>query len=142
MLSELFLIVRPEERQVVETAIQTVAGAVYTTVNVLGRGAGGGLQYTNGKRQRFSLLRPSKHAAVFLPKVAIYLVIPNEMTDLVLDRVGAALRISGGPEFFARGLGIVAPAEREIEIGAVTQAPAQSNRRNHQQTIAFAGATA
>jgi nitrogen regulatory protein PII len=121
MSSEVYLVVRPEEKQAVETAIQTVAGAVYTTYNVLGRGAGGGLRYGASKSRLFSFLRPSTHAAAFLPKVAFYLVVPDAAADVVLERVGAALRIAGGPELYARGLGIVAPAIREIEIGATSQ---------------------
>jgi nitrogen regulatory protein PII len=124
MLSELYLVVRREEGPAVETAIQTVAGAVYTTMQVLGRGPGGGLQYTRARKQRLPLFGAPKPDGVFLPKLAFYLVIPTDMTDTVLERVGAALRLTGAPGNFAQGLGIVLPCIKEIEIGP----PSSSHR--------------
>ena len=116
-LYEIYLIVRPEEKADVERALECVIPPMYSTFSALGRGAQGGLLYANGSNGfRFPFFKRPQ-LAVFLPKVVFYLVVPEELTDPILENVKAALRVKGGPSDCGLGIGIVAPIEEQIPIG-------------------------
>jgi nitrogen regulatory protein PII len=113
-LSEIYLVVRPEERHAVEGALECILPPVHSTFQAVGRGRAGGLRY--GKRSRWWPFGAPGPMAAFLPKTVFYLVAPTEAVDEILHAVGAALRAEGGPATHGLGSAFVLPIEGEIAI--------------------------
>ena len=113
-LCEMYLVVRPEERQAVERAIECVLPCVHSTFNAVGRGLGGGLRYS-GAASKWPFGRRAPRAE-FLPNTVFYLVAPRTTIDEVLDSVRDALRAEGGDAERGLGAAFVLPLEGEIAI--------------------------
>ena len=118
-LKEIFLIVRPEEKREVETALGSVIAPFYSMIRGLGRGTQGGLSYDKPRRSRSLFERLSPGRTTFLPKIVFHFVIPEPLVDEVIEVTTAALRSAGGPEDCGLGVAIVAEVggEREIDGG-------------------------
>lgn len=116
-LKEVYLIVRPEEKYDLETALQTVMAPIYSTINGLGRGSNGGLAYgAPAKRGPMKWFRKPE-LSVLLPKTIFYFVIPESRVDQVIRAAGAVLRAKGGPDDRGLGVAIVGDVETDVMIG-------------------------
>ena len=115
-LKEIFLIVRPEEKRKVETALGSVIAPFYTMMRGLGRGTQGGLSYEKPRRSPWLFDKRPPGRTTFLPKVIFHFVIPETLVDEVIKVTTAALGSSGGPEDCGLGVAIVADIEAEREI--------------------------
>lgn len=114
---ELILVVRPEEKRAVLTCLDSLVGPVYTLLQGVGRGFQGMTYESVSPRAGIaSLWRKNHSLVVLLPKTIVYLVLPGEHVDEVLEALRRTLQIHGGPATCARGLGYVIPLEKQIII--------------------------
>lgn len=118
-LCELILIVRPEDKPAVLRALDGELGSSFVIQHALGRGFDGGLLYgrQSPKRNLLSWFRRAQTLA-FLPKIMFWTVLYRIDAKRVLERVGTAVRLTGGPSECAGGFAIIAPLCQEEPIGA------------------------
>lgn len=116
-LKEVYLIVRPEEKYDLETALQSVMAPIYSTMQGTGRSGGGSLSCSAGGGKSPLAWRPGPHGAPFRPKTLFYFVIPETYVDRVIRVAGEVIRAKGGPEDCGLGIAIVSEVEAEMTIG-------------------------
>jgi hypothetical protein len=119
LLCELFLVVRPEDKAAVWRALEGEIGSTFISYHAVGRGFDGGLAY--GKQgSKLGWLRWLNRSQIlaFLPKIVFWAVLERESAKRVIERVGAAVRLTGGPSECAGGFAILAAMEEELPLGA------------------------
>ncbi len=120
-LSEVYLVVRAEERPAVELALEGLLPALHSSFPAVGRGRGGGLRSQRPARF-WPFGRPP--AGEFLPKIVFYLVVPSSMVDDLVRAVTAAVCAERGDAEHGLGVVFVSPILRETAI--VGARPARS----------------
>ncbi|MBI1785606.1 P-II family nitrogen regulator [Candidatus Sumerlaeota bacterium] len=115
-LKEIYLIVRPEEKYDVERGLKGVVAPIYCTWSGLGRGTQGGLAYEEQDARRWWSWWKRTPRSALLPKIILYLVVPENKVEPVLNAVGAALRLKSGPADCGLGVGFILPIEQELAI--------------------------
>jgi len=112
-LSEVYLVVRPEERYAVDLALEALLPPLQSSFNAVGRGRGGGLR-AERPTSWWPFGRPP--AGEFLPKVVFYLVVPSQLVEEILGAVTVALRAERGDVEHGLGTAFVLPIESEVAI--------------------------
>ncbi len=116
-LCELFVVVRPEDKSAVSRIIEGEPACEFIAHHALGRGCEGGFAYGGALKPFWAGLFNRTPRMEFLPKIVFWAVLERSAAEGLIEKIGAALRLGGGPAQCAGGFAIVAEIEHETPMG-------------------------
>src|SRR5690606_36090055 len=111
-LCELLLVIRPEDKAAVSLVLEGELYDGFVCQHAIGRGCEGGLAYGESQpSSRWLKWSSRSYLMAFLPKIVIWAVLEKTQANTIVEKVGAAIRLSGVPTQCAGGFAVIAELE-------------------------------